>query len=86
MEEKLRVGEAELQVIKGGSGKPLLVLHGELGDPGWLDMAFGARNGADPLDPAASRLSGKSAYVELDYGHARVGGVLCEIRARAESR
>jgi pimeloyl-ACP methyl ester carboxylesterase len=36
MEEKFRVGEAELQVIKGGSGKPLLVLHGELGDPGWL--------------------------------------------------
>ena len=35
-EEKFRVGEAELQVIKGGSGKPLLVFHGELGDPGWL--------------------------------------------------
>jgi len=35
-EEKLRVGDAELTVIKGGSGKPLLVLHGELGYPGWL--------------------------------------------------
>lgn len=35
-EEKFRVGEAELQVIKGGQGKPLLVLHGELGHPGWL--------------------------------------------------
>jgi pimeloyl-ACP methyl ester carboxylesterase len=34
--EKISVGEAELQVIKGGSGKPLLVFQGELGDPGWL--------------------------------------------------
>ncbi|SRR5579875_2499479 len=36
IEEKLRVGETELVVIKGGSGRPLLVFHGELGDPGWL--------------------------------------------------
>jgi pimeloyl-ACP methyl ester carboxylesterase len=35
-EEKFRVGEAELQVIKAGTGRPLLVLHGELGHPGWL--------------------------------------------------
>ena len=44
-EEKLRVGDAELNVIKGGSGKPLLVLHGELGYPGWLqwESALAAR-------------------------------------------
>jgi pimeloyl-ACP methyl ester carboxylesterase len=35
-EEEVRVGDAELQVVKGGSGKPLLVFHGELGDPGRL--------------------------------------------------
>ncbi len=35
-EETFRVGETELRVIKGGQGKPLLVLHGELGFPGWL--------------------------------------------------
>jgi pimeloyl-ACP methyl ester carboxylesterase len=34
--EKFRVGDAELQVVKGGQGKPLLVFHGELGNPGWL--------------------------------------------------
>ena len=34
-EEKVRVGDSELHVIKGGSGKPLLVLHGELGHTGW---------------------------------------------------
>ncbi|MBE3602198.1 alpha/beta hydrolase [bacterium] len=35
-EETFRVGETELRVIKGGQGKPLLVFHGELGFPGWL--------------------------------------------------
>ena len=34
-EEKVRVGDTELVTIKGGKGKPLLVLHGELGWPGW---------------------------------------------------
>ena len=34
-EEKVRVGDTELVIIKGGKGKPLLVLHGELGWPGW---------------------------------------------------
>ncbi|HJU29599.1 MAG TPA: alpha/beta hydrolase [Candidatus Binataceae bacterium] len=34
-EETVRVGETELHLLKAGSGKPLLVLHGELGNPGW---------------------------------------------------
>jgi pimeloyl-ACP methyl ester carboxylesterase len=35
-EETLRVGETDLHVIKGGSGRPLLILHDEMGHPGWL--------------------------------------------------
>lgn len=35
-EETIRVGETNLVVVKGGTGKPLLVLHEELGHPGWL--------------------------------------------------
>ena len=35
-EEKFRVGETELNVLKAGTGKPLVVFHGELGNPGWL--------------------------------------------------
>jgi pimeloyl-ACP methyl ester carboxylesterase len=35
-EETVRVEDVDLIVAKGGSGKPLLILHEELGWPGWL--------------------------------------------------
>ncbi len=35
-EETLRVDQTDLQMVKGGSGRPLLVLHDEMGHPGWL--------------------------------------------------
>ena len=36
-EEIVRIAGIEMPVIKGGSGKPLLVLHDEMGYPGWLN-------------------------------------------------
>ncbi len=35
-EEIVHIAGIEMPVIKGGSGKPLLILHDELGYPGWL--------------------------------------------------
>lgn len=35
-EEITHVAGTDLAIIKGGQGKPLLVLHEELGHPGWL--------------------------------------------------
>src|ERR1700683_5161663 len=35
-EETVKVGDAQLALIKGGSGKPLLIFHDELGYPGWM--------------------------------------------------
>ena len=35
-EETHKVGADQLIVLKGRSGKPLLVLHEELGYPGWM--------------------------------------------------
>ena len=35
-EQTLHVGDNSLVVVQGGSGQPVLVLHEELGDPGWL--------------------------------------------------
>jgi pimeloyl-ACP methyl ester carboxylesterase len=34
--EQARVAGCDLTVVKGGTGKPLLVLHDELGYPGWM--------------------------------------------------
>jgi len=36
-EENVRIAGIEMPVIRGGSGKPLLVLHDELGWAGWLE-------------------------------------------------
>jgi len=62
-EEKFRVGEAEIQVIKGGSGKPLLVFHGELGDPGWLTWHSALTTERTLWIPQHPGF-GKSAYVD----------------------
>jgi len=35
-QETVRVGETDLMLVKGGKGKPLLILHEELGYPGWM--------------------------------------------------
>jgi pimeloyl-ACP methyl ester carboxylesterase len=35
-EETVDVAGTQLQLIKGGTGSPLLILHDELGYPGWL--------------------------------------------------
>ncbi len=34
--ERVAAAGAEMQILKGGSGEPLLVLHDEMGQPGWL--------------------------------------------------
>ena len=35
-EETVELAGSQIQMVKGGSGEPLLVLHDELGHPGWL--------------------------------------------------
>jgi len=57
-EETHKVGADQLIVLKGGSGKPLLVLHEELGYPGWMkwNEALGERRTLlTPLYPGFGR-------------------------------
>jgi pimeloyl-ACP methyl ester carboxylesterase len=35
-EETVNVADVDLRLIKGGSGRPLLIFHDELGYPGWM--------------------------------------------------
>lgn len=35
-QDTIKVGRDDLKVVKGGTGKPILILHDELGFPGWL--------------------------------------------------
>ena len=37
IEESLEAAGVKMQLVKGGSGEPLLILHDELGHPGWLN-------------------------------------------------
>ena len=53
-EQKAHIAEAELTLIKGGTGKPLLMLHDELGFPGWVkwnDEMAADRAFVIPLQP-----------------------------------
>ena len=36
--ERVQAAGAEMQMLKGGAGDPLLVLHDEMGQPGWLRL------------------------------------------------
>ena len=37
-EERVVAAGGEMKILKGGSGEPLLVLHDEMGQPGWLQL------------------------------------------------
>src|SRR5207342_2950772 len=58
VERVVDVGGIELVTLEGGSGRPLLMLHDELGFPGWLgwneDLA-GDRRFVIPLQPGFGR-------------------------------
>jgi pimeloyl-ACP methyl ester carboxylesterase len=57
-EETVNVAGTELVLIKGGSGKPLLIFHDELGYPGWMqwnDSLTKERTLLIPLQPGFGR-------------------------------
>lgn len=53
-----RVGDTDLVVLRGGSGPPLLVLHDELGYPGWMSWNNALASHCElitPLQPGYGR-------------------------------
>ena len=71
-EEIVEVAGTRLQLVKGGTGEPLLILHDELGHPGWLRFheALAQQHTLYiPLHPGF----GKSERTGLDHEHAGYG-------------
>jgi pimeloyl-ACP methyl ester carboxylesterase len=62
-EEVTQVAGTNLAIIKGGTGKPLLVLHEELGHPGWLSWHAALAKDHTLLIPIQPAL-GKSAKID----------------------
>ena len=57
-ESKIEVGGATVAVLRAGQGRPLLVLHDELGFPGWMswnDALAAERELIIPVQPAYGR-------------------------------
>jgi len=72
-EEKFRVGDTELQVLKTGTGKPLLVFHGELGFGGllkWHTALAAKRTLYIPLHPGYGKTPAASWIMNMrDLGN-----------------
>lgn len=63
-EEITHVAGTDLAIVKGGRGKPLLVLHEELGHPGWLNWHSALAKERTLLIPIQPGF-GKSPRVEM---------------------
>ena len=77
-EETIRTGGIDLVVVKGGSGRPLLVFHDELGYTGWMtwnERLAEQRTLLIPLQPGfgrTPRLEWLSGYRDLAGFYARL--------------
>jgi pimeloyl-ACP methyl ester carboxylesterase len=77
-EETTKVAGTELVVIKGGSGKPLLMLHDELGYPGWMtwnEELAKERTLLIPLQPGF----GKTPKLEWTRNYRDLGGFYAQV-------
>ncbi len=81
-----RAAGAEIAVIRGGSGKPLLILHDELGYPGWMtwNETSGVRTHA--ADSAAARLRQDTERIDWIRNYRDLAGFYSQVRARDETR
>ncbi|HXW84345.1 MAG TPA: alpha/beta fold hydrolase [Candidatus Binataceae bacterium] len=77
-EEKLQVAGAELVMVRGGSGKPLLILHDELGYPGWMtwnESLAHERSLLIPLQPGF----GKTPRIDWITNYRDLGGFYSQV-------
>ena len=63
-EQQVTLAGIEVELRRGGTGTPLLVLHGELGVPGWLDAY---RDLAETFDVIVPSLPGYGGSERPDW-------------------
>lgn len=63
-DELVSLAGIEVELRRGGAGKPLLVIHGELGVPGWLDAY---RHLAEAYDVVVPSLPGYGRTARPDW-------------------
>jgi len=76
--ETVKAAGAELAMIKGGSGKPLLIFHDELGFPGWMtwNESFAhERTLLIPLQPGF----GKTSRIDWIMNYRDLGGFYSQV-------
>jgi pimeloyl-ACP methyl ester carboxylesterase len=78
IEENVKAAGAELALVRGGSGKPLLILHDELGFPGW--MAWNEKFAQDrtlliPIQPGF----GKTPRIEWILNYRDLAGFYSQV-------
>ncbi len=77
-QEIVRAANAEMTVVTGGSGKPLLILHDELGYPGWMDWndrLAEKRSLIIPMQPGF----GQSPRLDWVMNYRDLGGLYAQI-------
>jgi hypothetical protein len=82
-QELVNVDGTDLSVVKGDSGRPLLILHEELGHPGWLKWHTALARDHTliiPLHPGFGVTSRRP-----DHQHAGTGGLLFTLCARPKA-
>ena len=76
--ETVKAGGTELAIIKGGSGKPLLIFHDELGFPGWMtwnETLGHERTLLIPLQPGF----GKTPRIDWIMNYRDLGGFYSQV-------
>ncbi|HZO82157.1 MAG TPA: alpha/beta hydrolase [Candidatus Binataceae bacterium] len=78
IEETLITPDGELVVVRGGAGKPLLILHDELGYPGWMtwnERLAQERTLLIPLQPGF----GKTSRIEWIRSYRDLAGFYSQV-------
>ena len=74
-----RAAGAEIALIRGGSGKPLLILHDELGYPGWMTWNETPRAGTHAADSAAARLRQNAERIDWIRNYRDLAGFYSQV-------